>query len=347
MELGHFPWVAIVCWLFVLPSWFWDRPFYQLTAKANIRVKLRDLSIKAQERILRAQGWLGEPYKLPRVRPTLLATLFVLVIASYTGYGSAYAMDHKGNLHGERFHPLLMTRLYANWGMFAPNPPSTSGWFVTVAKQKDGDEVDVWTKGQPATFDMPRVPSATYKRQRWRKFGDNILSSGHAPIRGYFLRWLCKDWNENHQDGEVIEQITLYHMAQTVNWPGQGYGPLSKNQLAKENCPAPEGQEAKKENKQPAAQAKPRQGKPRSGPPRKQGPRAQSPAHGSVPKAPNRNTAAQRSPAQGSPRPAFPRRPATTSTPTNMRPGGPPAAPRSQPGPSVEAPTPPSLPSAR
>jgi hypothetical protein len=147
-------------------------------------------------------------------------------------------MTHQGNVHGDEFHPLLMTRLYANWGMFAPNPPNTSGWFVTVATQKNGKEVDVWNDG-PVSFDMPNVPSATYKRQRWRKFGDNILSSNHAPIRGYFLRWLCREWNDSHSDAELIDKITLYHMAQTANWPSKGYGPLAKNELARETCPPP------------------------------------------------------------------------------------------------------------
>lgn len=256
MELGHFPWVAMVCWLAVLPAWFWDRPLHWLTTKRGIRPKLRELSVKAQTLIVKHQRWLGYPYKLPRVRPTLVATFFVVGVASYAAYGSAYAMTHKGSVHGEEFHPLLMSRLYANWGMFAPNPPNTSGWFVTVATQRNGNEIDVWNGGRPVTFDMPRVPSSTYKRQRWRKFGDNILSSNHAPIRGYFLRWLCLDWNEDHPGPQAIEKITLYHMAQTANWPSKGYGPLAQNELARENCPPPPGEEPK-EAVTPKQQSKP------------------------------------------------------------------------------------------
>ena len=97
------------------------------------------------------------------------------------------------------------------------------------------------------------MPNTTYKRERWRKFGDNILSGGHAAIRGYFLRWLCLDWNEDHPGAEAIEHITLYHMAQTANWPGKGYGPVSKNQLARETCPPPPGEEPKEK---PAAKQK-------------------------------------------------------------------------------------------
>src|SRR5690606_38746722 len=143
MELGHFPWVAIVSWLVVLPSWFWDRPLYRLTLKANLRPRLRELSMRLQAAILRHQSRLGTPLELPRVQPTLLMSLVVLGIASYTAYGSAYAMTHKGNVHGEKFHPLLMSRLYANWGMYAPNPPNISGRFHTVATQNPRNGLDV------------------------------------------------------------------------------------------------------------------------------------------------------------------------------------------------------------
>ncbi|HEY6727873.1 MAG TPA: hypothetical protein VI197_27760, partial [Polyangiaceae bacterium] len=245
MELGHFPWVAMACWLVVLPSWFWDRPLWAATQKLNVRVRLRTLARRFEAFVIRNEHWLGEPFRLPRIQPSLVGSAVVLVLASYAGYGAAYAMQHRGQVNGERFEPLLMLRLHANWGMFAPNPPNTSGWFVSVAKQRNGNEMDVWNDAQPVTFDEPALPNATYRRERWRKFGDNILSGGHAAIRGYFLRWLCLDWNEDHPGPEAIESITLYHMVQTANWPGKGYGPLSKNQLARETCPPPPGEETK------------------------------------------------------------------------------------------------------
>lgn len=265
MELGHFPWVAMACWLVVLPSWFWDRPLLLATQKLNVRVRLRALAKRLEAFVIRHEDRLGEPYRLPRVQPSLVGSAVVLVLACYAGYGAAYAMQHRGQVNGERFEPLLMLRLHANWGMFAPNPPNTSGWFVSVAKQRNGNEIDVWNDGQPVSFEEPALPNTTYRRERWRKFGDNILSGGHAAIRGYFLRWLCLDWNEDHSGPETIESITLYHMVQTANWPGKGYGPLSKNQLARETCPPPPGEEPKEKpeaakaqgNKQPVREPGP------------------------------------------------------------------------------------------
>jgi len=260
MELGHFPWVAMGCWLVVLPSWFWDRPLLAATNKLNVRQRLRNLSKWLQGLVVRNEPWLGEPFRMPRVQASLVGSLVLLVFASYAGYGASYAMQHRGQVNGERFEPLLMLRLHANWGMFAPNPPNTSGWLVSVAKQKNGNEIDVWNDGQPVTFDEPDLPNTTYRRERWRKFGDNILSGGHAAIRGYFLRWLCLDWNEDHPGAEAIEEITLFHIAQTANWPGKGYGPVSKNQLAKETCPPPPGEEAKQKPEDSKQKSTPQEG---------------------------------------------------------------------------------------
>jgi len=237
LELGHFPRVAMVCWLSVFPSWFWDGPVSRLLVKTGALVRLRELSQKAQAFIAAHRKCFG-PARPLALRPSWLGLLSLLVIAGYTGYGSAYAMTHGGNVDGERFDPLLITRLYANWGMFAPNPASTSGWFVSVAKQNSGAEIDVWNDGQPVSFDPPPLPSASYKRQRWRKFGDNISSEDHRELRSYFVRWLCRAWNEEHSGLEQVQSITLYYLAQTANSTEKGYGPLSQTQLARERCPS-------------------------------------------------------------------------------------------------------------
>ncbi len=235
MELGPFPWVAMVCWTLLLPSWFWDMPCYQLARARGLHQRLVRWAARATPLLARLGRWLKAPAR-PRLRPTLAGLVVLFLFASYTGYGTVYAAFHRGSVDGKVFEPLIALRLYANWGMFAPNPPNTSGWFVTVAHQKNGHTVDVWNDGKPVSFDPPELASKTYKRERWRKFSDNILSDQHAVVRPYFLQWLCKEWNEEHQDGEQVSSIELYHMAQTVRWPLPGYTPLKKNELQRTQC---------------------------------------------------------------------------------------------------------------
>lgn len=241
MELGHFPWVAMAYWMVVLPKWFWDTPVAWARKKAKLGDKWTAWGEKVEKWIRGHREWFWTPHqpRQPRIYPKAWVTLLVTLIALYATHGTVYAATHKGDVQGRRFDPLLMMRLYANWGMFAPNPPSESGWFVFQSKLKNGTEVDVWRDGAPVDWSMPEVPSATYKTQRWRKFGDNILMQNHAVVRPYFLRWLCNDWNKTHKDGETVVEIELFHMKQSVRWPYKGYTALTKNSLRRQRCPTP------------------------------------------------------------------------------------------------------------
>jgi hypothetical protein len=249
MELGHFPWVAIVYWLVVLPPWFWDTPVAGLLAKLNLIERLGALVARTTRWIREHRSWFGVHHlpRQPRIYPRAWVTLFVTLLAIYTTHGTVYAATHKGDVQGERFQPLLMMRLYANWGMFAPNPPSDSGWFVFQSKLKNGTEVDVWRDGAPLSWETPEVPSATHPTQRWRKFGDNNLTQNHGEARPSLLRWLSKDWNEDHEDGEIATEIEMFHMVQSVRWPEKGYTPVRKVSLRKQRCPAPPAKKKKKE----------------------------------------------------------------------------------------------------
>jgi hypothetical protein len=239
MELGHFVWVAMGAWLVLFPSWFWDKPVNSLLERLQLKERLSALSERTQAFIRRHRDWFRVREARPmRIKPTLFGTILGSLLALYTAYGTAYAATHRGDNQDDHLNPMLMLRLYANWGMFAPNPPNTSGWFIMVGKRKDGTEVDIWNDVSPVSWERPEVPSATYHTQRWRKFLDNIINPRHAVVRPYFLKWLCKDWNEGHDDVEQVRSITMYHMKQTVNWPEKTYTELQKENLQRQTCPA-------------------------------------------------------------------------------------------------------------
>lgn len=239
MELGHFPWVAMGAWLIVFPSWFWDRPVRAVLVKLNLKRRLQFFIDAVRQYIVDHRHWFRSRTPRPmRIQPGLFGTILAAILAVYTAYGTAFAATHRGNVEGEQFNPMLMLRLYANWGMFAPNPPNTSGWFIIVGERKDGVQIDVWNDKNPVDWQMPDVPSATYRTQRWRKFLDNIINPRHAVVRPFFLRWVCREWNESHDEVDQVRAVTLYHMAQTVNWPEKTYTPIQKNNLQRQGCPA-------------------------------------------------------------------------------------------------------------
>lgn len=238
MELGHFPWVCMVCWIVVLPSWFWDKPFAKLAGVLKLDTWFEAASAKAQALIeTLGKRWAPSVARGPVLAPSRRwSTALAAVLVVYAAQGTAYAAKHQGNVDGAVYEPLMMIRLNANWGMFAPNPPSDSGWFVFVAKQKNGLTIDPW-RGAPVDWEKPEVPSATYKAQRWRKFLDNIINPRHAVVRPYFLRWMCNDWNQRHAESDQLTEIEFYHMVQRVRWPEKEYEPLRKEFMGRQRCP--------------------------------------------------------------------------------------------------------------
>jgi len=238
MNLGHFPWICMLCWLVVLPTWFWDRPVAGLLRITGLGGVLQATAARAEALIERFAPRLPAPSGLVFSAPRRWTTAVAALMVVYVAHGTAYAAEHHGNVDGAAYEPLMMIRLNANWGMFAPNPPSESGWFVFVGKQKNGHEVDPWRAGAPVSWEAPPLPSTTYKVERWRKFLDNIINPRHAVVRPYFLRWMCNEWNQSHSEEEQLKSLEFFHMVQNVRWPEKGYFPLRKNPLGKQSCPA-------------------------------------------------------------------------------------------------------------
>lgn len=238
MNLGHFPWICMLCWILVLPTWFWDKPFARLLALVSLKPVLEAGALRAALLVQRFAPRLKAPRGLIFAAPQRWTTAFAALMVVYVAHGTAYAAEHHGNVDGAAYEPLMMIRMNANWGMFAPNPPSESGWFVFVGKQKNGLEVDPWRDGAPVSWEEPPLPSTTYKVERWRKFLDNIINPRHAVVRPYFLRWMCNDWNQRHSPDEQLKSLEFFHMVQNVSWPQKGYQPLRKNALGKQTCPA-------------------------------------------------------------------------------------------------------------
>jgi len=238
MNLGHFPWICMLCWLLVLPTWFWDKPFARLLASLSLKPVLEAAALRAAVLVQGFAPRLKAPRGLIFAAPQRWTTAFAALMVAYVAHGTAYAAEHHGNVDGAAYEPLMMIRMNANWGMFAPNPPSESGWFVFVGKQKNGREVDPWRDGAPVSWEQPPLPSTTYKVERWRKFLDNIINPRHAVVRPYFLRWMCNDWNQRHSADEQLKSLEFFHMVQNVSWPEKGYQPLRKNALGKQTCPA-------------------------------------------------------------------------------------------------------------
>lgn len=107
------------------------------------------------------------------------------------------------------------------WNMFAPFPLKEDGWYVFPAKLNDGREVDLLRNGEPVSWEKPASISATFKTERWRKYLMNLWAKKNAEYRPHFARYLCRDWNSQHQNGDVLMSFQMVYNLENIGPEGR------------------------------------------------------------------------------------------------------------------------------
>ncbi|MBD1896331.1 HTTM domain-containing protein [Coleofasciculus sp. FACHB-129] len=135
----------------------------------------------------------------------------------------------------------LVLRLDQKWSMFAPYPLKDDGWYVIPGQLKDGTEIDVFKNGTPVSWEKPRLVSATYPNERWRKYMMNIWSKDNSKYRLYYGRYLCRNWNTQHQGSQQLDTFSIYFMRENT-LPNYQTPTVKKVRIWKHSCfnPSPE-----------------------------------------------------------------------------------------------------------
>lgn len=128
--------------------------------------------------------------------------------------------------------------LIQSWNMFAPTPSTNDGWYVIPGTLANGAAVDVYRDGAPVTWDRPANLAATYDGQRWRKYLERIHPKDYEAYRLYYGRYLCRDWNQRHPEGEALVTFDIYFMLEATQ-PDYQPPKLEKIHLWQHDCTAP------------------------------------------------------------------------------------------------------------
>lgn len=233
LELGLFPWVCAVGWCVFLPAWFWERPARPAVRLVKRLLRLvRDRFEGAQAIGLRlpfvahlsarcAAVLADRPMPAPFAPPRLPAQMLAGALLAYM------LLWNLRTTNFARFEPLLSRRLNwigdlsglgQSWNLFAPAPTRQQGWYVIPATLDDGSEIDLLANGAAVRWQPPALMSATYTNDRWRKYLMNLWQSKNSRYRRYYVRWLCRTWNENHPNGKRIASLQIFYMKQDLVW---------------------------------------------------------------------------------------------------------------------------------
>ena len=111
------------------------------------------------------------------------------------------------------------TYLDQRWDMFSPFPLTDDGWYVMRGTLRDGSVVNLWEPGKTVDSAKPKLVSAGYPTERWRKYLMTICSRDKIEHRRHFANWLRHRWNTEHAGDKYSNQLKtveiVYHCEMT------------------------------------------------------------------------------------------------------------------------------------
>ncbi len=195
LNLGEFPFIAFVSSFGFLPTWFWERI-------PRVRLRL-------------PAGWLQALRRLPAstsplssMKSNLVASCFILLVV-YWNLGTLDAWKWK--MPSWMLRIVEVTRVDQTWNLFVNHPLKMRGWYVIPATLKDGSRVDLFSGGA-LTYDPPKLVSATFPDQRWRKYLSGFYYNANRPLRPYYARYLCSSWNAAHKPDRWVRNFEIVYM---------------------------------------------------------------------------------------------------------------------------------------
>ena len=121
----------------------------------------------------------------------------------------------------ERIRPLgYVLGLRQDWGVFAPEPRKTGGWYVIPGTLNSGQQVDLMPAAVRNDFDLregvswekPEDVANTLKNKYWRKYLSGIEDPDNEDLRNYFGRYICREWNARRTGAEELINLQIVHM---------------------------------------------------------------------------------------------------------------------------------------
>lgn len=132
--------------------------------------------------------------------------------------------------------PLInFLRLDQHWGLFAPYPRTTDGYYVVLGRKANGDEIDFLRDDYKVTWEKPRDVSGSYETFRWKTYFRNLRRSSHKPHLALYSNYVCRAWNEKHSGDEKLNGVSIYFMRRDTRASG-GHKPTQKERLWVQGC---------------------------------------------------------------------------------------------------------------
>jgi hypothetical protein len=206
--IGMFPLIGIATCIGILPTIALDH-FEKLTARLRplIRNSFTAHAAMLQHIVRWKQPHAVAPHSMfYNVRNAVLCFLLVFVFDWNFSNLSFIKSKLSDNL---RFIGYTL-RLDQNWGMFAPGVFKDDGWYVYEGTDEKGDRFNLLDPDQKLNYSKPASVTSMFKNDRWRKYTENLILTYNSFMRGYFVNYYRRIWNESHPERKITALELIY-----------------------------------------------------------------------------------------------------------------------------------------
>lgn len=205
--IGMFPLIGIATSIGMLPSGAMDR--FERICSA-LRPIIRGSFGAFGNAVSQLIPWRQPVYVISPVAEKLkmAALIFLIVFVFDWNFSNLRFINNK--LSPDMRFLGYTLRLDQNWGMFAPGVFKDDGWFVYEATTEEGECFDLGCPDAAISYEKPAAVTALYRNDRWRKYGENLVLSYNTFMRGYFVNYYRRIWNESHPERKIRELKLVY-----------------------------------------------------------------------------------------------------------------------------------------
>lgn len=140
---------------------------------------------------------------------------------------------------------ITTTQVQQDWGMFSPDPPNSTFWYVFEAELDDGTQFEFFRNGglydfQPSPLDWGPPPSrfSGIRNHRWYKYfevGFNFHKDKNK-VHDMFGKWICLEFNSRRSGKERLWKTNYYLMSQEANYTSLSKEPYTQTLLFGITC---------------------------------------------------------------------------------------------------------------
>jgi hypothetical protein len=208
--IGMFPLIGIATVLGMLPSSAMNT-IEKYTAR--LRPLVRDSFFAYSEYLQRIVPWRNQLYTFRHPAEKMQTACLVFLLFFVFDWNISN-LSFVGSKLSDRLKIVgYSLRLDQNWGMFAPGVFKEDGWLMLEGTTYDNKKINLLSPDLTINYNKPASVTAMFKNDRWRKYTENLILSYNSYMRGYFVNYYRRLWNENHPDLKV-KKLELVYMSE-------------------------------------------------------------------------------------------------------------------------------------